>query len=199
MQREQSHAEFDSEHKSADLVTELSVQNESAAANFRRNGAAEFVQGTNTMASSDAIAIDLPAWSKKEQTVKLHVASPLLWNAEHPNLYTLETVISRDGAEVERVSRKVGFRDTRIDKTALLIDGVPVKLRGTAHHDSDPLLGRAVTPAIERRDLELMKEDNIDSLRTSHYIPIPELDDIADELGHLFGGRSSVLLGGQCL
>ena len=183
VQREQSHAEFDSEHKSANLVTELSVQNESAAGISGATVQLNLLQGTNTMASSDAIAIDLPAWSQKEQTIKLYVAAPLLWNAEHPNLYTLETVISRGGAEIERVTRKVGFRDTRIDKTALLIDGVPVKLRGTAHHDSDPLLGRAVTPAIERRDLELMKEDNIDSLRTSHYIPIPELDDIADELG----------------
>ena len=60
----------------------------------------------------------------------------------------------------------------------------PLNSKGTAHHDSDPLLGRAVTPAIERRDIELMKEaNNIDSLRTSHYIPIPELDDIADDMG----------------
>ena len=131
--------------------------------------------------------MDLPAWSKKDQTVKLHVAAPKQWSAEHPNLYTLETVIARDGSDVERVTKKVGFRDTRVDKTALVINGVPIKLKGTAHHDSDPLLGRAVTPAVERRDVELMKEDNIDSLRTSHYIPIPELDDITDELGIYLG------------
>ena len=183
VQREQSHAEFDTEHKDADLVTEISVENESGASLSGATVQLNLLQGTSTVVSSDPIAMDLTAWSKKDQTIKLHVASPLNWNAEHPNLYTLETVISRNGAEIERVSRKVGFRDTRIDKTALLIDGVAVKLKGTAHHDSDPLLGRAVTPAIERRDIELMKEANIDSLRTSHYIPIPELDDIADDMG----------------
>jgi hypothetical protein len=183
VQREQSHAEFDSEHKSADLVTEVSVANESGAALSGATLSFELMQGGNAIAKSDPFAMDLPAWSKAERTVKLHVDSPLPWSAEHPNLYTLETVISRDGSAVERISKKVGFRDTRIDKTTLLINGVAIKLKGTAHHDSDPLLGRAVTPAIERQDVELMKEANIDSLRTSHYIPIPELDDIADELG----------------
>ena len=183
VQREQSHAEFDSEHKNADLVTEISVENESGVALSGATVRLSLMQDTNAVVSSDPIAMDLPAWSQKGQTVKLHVSSPLLWSAEHPNLYTLETVVWRNGSEIERVTRKVGFRDTRIDKTALLINGVPIKLKGTAHHDSDPLLGRAVTPAIERRDIELMKEANIDSLRTSHYIPIPELDDIADELG----------------
>ncbi|HEX4486545.1 MAG TPA: glycoside hydrolase family 2 TIM barrel-domain containing protein, partial [Terriglobales bacterium] len=68
-------------------------------------------------------------------------------------------------------------------KTLLVINGTAIKLKGTAHHDSDPLLGRAVTPAVERRDVELMKDANIDSLRTSHYPQLPELFDIADELG----------------
>lgn len=183
VQREQSHAEFDSEHKNADLVTEISLGNESGSALAGATVRLNLMQGANAIVSSDPIAMDLPAWSKKDQTVKLHVAAPQQWSAEHPNLYTLETVISRNGSEIERVTRKVGFRDTHVDKTALVINGVAVKLKGTAHHDSDPLLGRAVTPAIERRDMELMKEANLDSLRTSHYIPIPELDDIADELG----------------
>ncbi len=183
VQREQSHAEFESDRKNADLVTEVSVENQSASALSGATLRLNLIQDKNTVASSDPVSMDLTAWSKKDQTIKLHVSAPLEWNAEHPNLYTLETTISRNGSEIERVTRKVGFRDTRIDKTALIIDGVPIKLFGTAHHDSDPLLGRAVTPAIERRDVELMKEANVDSLRTSHYIPIPELLDITDELG----------------
>lgn len=183
VQREQSHAEFDSDRKAADLLTEISLENESASAISAATLRLNLTQDGKNIVSSDRTTVDLPAWSKRNQTVKLHVSAPLEWNAEHPNLYTLETIISHADTEIERVTKKVGFRDTRIDKTTLVIDGVPIKLFGTAHHDSDPLLGRAVTPATERRDVELMKEDNVDALRTSHYIPIPELLDFTDELG----------------
>lgn len=84
---------------------------------------------------------------------------------------------------IEELSQRIGFRQTDIRDGQLLINGQPVKIRGTCHHDSHPLLGRAVTPELERRDLELMKEANLNSLRTSHYPPIPELLDLADELG----------------
>ena len=184
VQREQSHAEFDSEFHDADLVSELSIVNES---NSNLSGASVRLsltrEGTREVAASDPIQLDLAAWSKKDQTVKLHVQNPLKWNSEHPNLYVLHTVISQNGKEWEHLQRKVGFRQTQIQKTSLLIDGTPVKLKGTAHHDSHPILGRSITPAVERQDLELMKEANLDAVRTSHYPPIAELDEIADELG----------------
>ncbi len=184
VQREQSHAEFDSEFHDADLVSELSMVNESSS---NLSGASVRLsltrEGTTEVAATDPIPLDLTAWSKKDQTVKLHVQNPLKWNSEQPNLYVLHTVISQNGKEVEHLQRKVGFRQTQIQKTSLLIDGTPVKLKGTAHHDSHPILGRSVTPAVERQDLELMKEANLDAVRTSHYPPIPELDEIADELG----------------
>ena len=184
VQREQSYAEFDKQLQGADLVTELSLANASSA----NTGAISVRltlsrEGQGEVAASEPVQLEIAPWSTKDQTIKLRVDGPLKWNSEHPNLYKLETVVSQNGREVERLERKVGFRQTRIDHTALLIDGVAVKLKGTAHHDSDPILGRAVTPELERRDLELMKEANIDAVRTSHYPPIPELDDIADELG----------------
>ncbi|HLV86227.1 MAG TPA: glycoside hydrolase family 2 TIM barrel-domain containing protein [Candidatus Sulfotelmatobacter sp.] len=184
VEREQSHAEFDKDFRDADLVTELSVVNDSGSKITGESVRLSLSRsGQNEVAVSDPIALALDPWSRQDQTVKLHVREPLKWNSEHPDLYVLTTVISQNGSEIERLQRKVGFRETQIDKTFLLIDGKPVKLKGTAHHDSHPLLGRAVTPAVERQDLELMKAANIDAVRTSHYPPIPELDDIADELG----------------
>ena len=184
VQRQQSHAEFDSEYRDAELVTELSVVNESSS-RVRGGSVRLFLtrERQAEVAAADPIQLDLAPWSRKDQIVKLHVREPLKWNSEHPNLYRLNTVISLNGTEVERLQREVGFRQTRIEKTSLLIDGQPVKLKGTAHHDSHPLMGRAITAAVEREDLELMKAANIDAVRTSHYPPIPELDDIADELG----------------
>ncbi|HEX4488159.1 MAG TPA: glycoside hydrolase family 2 TIM barrel-domain containing protein [Terriglobales bacterium] len=183
VQRQQSHAEFDSAYQNADLVTELSIANESAVALPGTSVKLVLMLGEQNAAASDPISLDMAAWSRKDQTVRLAVSNPQKWSAEHPTLYTLQTVISRDGAEVQRLTRKVGFRETHIDKTSLVIDGMPIKLKGAAHHDADPMAGRAITPAMERRDLELMKEANMDSLRTSHYPQLPELFDIADELG----------------
>ena len=77
----------------------------------------------------------------------------------------------------------MGFRQTDVLGTALLINGKPVKLRGTCHHDSHPLLGHEVTAELTRRDMTLIKEANLNALRTSHYPPVPELLDFADQLG----------------
>ena len=122
-------------------------------------------------------------WERAEVEFSLPVSAPRKWDAEHPNLYTL-TVELREGPRViEELTQRMGFRQTDIRDGQLLINGQPVKIRGTCHHDSHPLLGRAVTPELERQDLQLMKEANLNSLRTSHYPPIPELLDVADELG----------------
>lgn len=184
VEREQSHAEFDKQYRDADLIIDLSVVNASPSNVTGASVRLSLTQDRQTeVAASEPTALDLAAWSRKDETVKLHLREPLKWNSEHPNLYVLQTVILQNGNEVERLQSNVGFRQTRIDKTTLLIDGIPVKLKGTAHHDSHPLMGRAITPAVERQDLELMKAANIDAVRTSHYPPIPELDAIADELG----------------
>ncbi len=109
----------------------------------------------------------------------LTVPRPKLWNAESPYLYTLR--FSLAGGQV--LDQRIGLRQTEIKGTEILIDKSPVKFRGTCHHDQHPLMGRAVTPELTRQDLTLMKEANLNSLRTSHYPPIPELIEQADELG----------------
>ncbi|MBS1852738.1 MAG: discoidin domain-containing protein [Acidobacteria bacterium] len=181
--RLQAHSEFDASFQDATLITEFSVANESSGALSGATLRLRLLQNQNAVASSEPIALDLAAWSKAEQKVRIPVTAPQKWTAEHPNLYTLEAVIARGGNEIQRVTRQIGFRQTRVEKTAILINGVPVKFKGTAHHDSHPLMGRAVTPELERQDLELMKEANLDAVRTSHYPPLPELLRFADELG----------------
>ncbi len=102
-----------------------------------------------------------------------------LWNAEKPRLYTLELCCAG-----EIIRQRFGFRDIRIsERNELLINGCPVKLKGVNHHDSTPDKGYTMTEADIRRDLEKMKELGINTIRTSHYPPCPELPAIADELG----------------
>jgi hypothetical protein len=129
------------------------------------------------------IPFQVGAWTRTEIPVSVPVAEPMPWNAEQPNLYRLTFDITENGNVLQSLTRRVGFRQTEIKGTQILVDGKPIKIRGTCHHDSDPLLGRAVTPEIEKHDLELMKEANLNAIRTSHYPPLPELIDFADELG----------------
>lgn len=92
------------------------------------------------------------------------VENPQLWNAEQPNLYTLRVV--QDGMAF---STKVGIREVKIDGTRLLVNGKRVYLKGTNRHDTDPENGRAVTNETMLRDVLLMKQNNFNCIRTSHY------------------------------
>lgn len=110
---------------------------------------------------------------------KARVASPKLWCAESPNLYTL--LIETEG---ECIAKKFGFTDIGVsDEGALLINGSAVKLKGVNRHDSDPIVGYAVDEAHMLRDLCLMKQFNINTVRTSHYPNHPRFLELCDELG----------------
>ena len=109
----------------------------------------------------------------------MRVDSPLLWNAEEPNLYTL--VISCGG---EWIAKKFGFVEISVsDKAELLINGVAVKLKGVNRHDSHPEKGYTVSVEDMWRDLMLMKQHNINCIRTSHYPNHPVFMEMCDELG----------------
>lgn len=93
-----------------------------------------------------------------------------LWSAETPNLYTVR-VVQRDEAGNEEMafSTKYGFRDIRIQNSLVYINGRRVLFKGTNRHDTDPLHGRAVRTESMLRDVLLMKQNNINTIRTSHY------------------------------
>lgn len=113
----------------------------------------------------------------------IRVAKPSLWTAETPSLYRLQIDLLRDKKVVQTIEERIGLREISIDGKVLKLNGRPIKLRGVNHHDIDPLTGRAVTEQQMRRDLELMKDANINFLRTSHYPPHPRLIELCDEMG----------------
>ena len=94
-----------------------------------------------------------------------------LWTAETPSLYTV-VVVQKDGktdAEEMAFSTKHGFRDIKIDNSLLYLNGKRIFMKGVNRHDSHPLYGRAVTTESMLRDVTLMKQNNINTVRTSHY------------------------------
>lgn len=109
----------------------------------------------------------------------ISVESPMLWNAEQPNLYSLEL-----GYNGEKIAFDVGFRTVEISSAhELLVNGTPVKLKGVNHHDTHRENGWCMTKDDLKRDLKLMKKLNINTIRTSHYPPSPVMLELCDRMG----------------
>ena len=109
---------------------------------------------------------------KKELGVmaRMELDNPLMWNAEHPHLYTVR-VVQKDaeGNEEMAFSTKHGFRYIEIKNSLMYVNGEKVLFKGVNRHDSHPLYGRAVPTESMLEDVLLMKRNNINTIRTSHY------------------------------
>lgn len=98
------------------------------------------------------------------------IEAPRLWSAETPNLYTLiVSIYDENNALIESTSHKVGFRRVSIIAGKLLVNGVPIKIKGVNRHELHPTLGHVPTEENMLRDIQLMKEHNINAVRTSHF------------------------------
>jgi beta-galactosidase len=112
------------------------------------------------------------------------IPHPALWTAETPQLYTLIlSLISPCGEIEEVVTCGVGFRKVEIKGGQLLINGVPITIKGVNRHEHDPVLGRTVSEELMLEDIRLMKEFNINAVRTSHYPNHPRWYELCDEYG----------------
>jgi beta-galactosidase len=112
------------------------------------------------------------------------IREPLLWSAEHPNLYTLILKLTDETNQIsEVISSRIGFRKVEIRDAQLLINGVAVDLKGTNRHELDPDHGRVVSRELMIKDIMLMKQNNINAVRTSHYPNHPTWYDLCDEYG----------------
>ena len=105
-----------------------------------------------------------------EINATLNVNNIALWSAEKPNLYTLRVVqMDEQGNEEMAFSTKYGFRDIVIKNSIVYINGERVFFKGVNRHDTHPLYGRAVDTESMLQDVLLMKQNNINTIRTSHY------------------------------
>ena len=105
------------------------------------------------------------------------------WSAETPYLYTLDITLKKGGNAIETVSKKVGFRKVEIKGGQLLVNGQPVLIKGADRHELDPDGGYVVS--IERmiEDIKIMKQLNINAVRTCHYPDDPRWYDLCDQYG----------------
>lgn len=100
------------------------------------------------------------------------------WNAEKPNLYTLLITVNGESTAI-----KIGFRNIKIENSQFLVNGKPVLIKGVNLHDHDDKTGHAVTQELTIKDMEIMKQNNINAIRCSHYPKNPFFYRLADKYG----------------
>jgi len=121
-----------------------------------------------------------------KQTVifKENIKDPLKWSAEKPDLYTLVfELLDPSGKTINVISGRIGFKETEIRDQVFYLNGMPVKLNGINSHMQHPVLGHTMDEATIRQDLALLKQFNINCVRTSHYPPVKRYLELADEYG----------------
>jgi len=191
-------ANLDSTYKNGILDVEVTVEN--LAKNLSENsefsltvnvetGHAPSLQ-TSSLSSTIHQTQNITFANPDKQTLHFHFTIPDIqpWTAEKPNLYGLDLSLatidhkSKKHNIVEEISIPIGFRNIRIKNGQLLVNGVPVTIKGVNRHEHDPKTGHVADNRI-KQDILLMKANNINTVRTSHYPNSPELYQLCDYYG----------------
>ena len=175
---------LDDNFQDAELEIEVTVRNFGAAkreANIEVelfDAAGQTVLGTK--ADDDAVDGD----DTENFDYTLNVKNPAKWNAETPNLYTLVVSLKDDaGKLIESTACRVGFRRVEIVAGELLINGQAVLFKGVNRHEHDPDTGHTISRESMLKDIEMMKRNNVNAVRTCHYPNMPLWYDLCDEYG----------------
>ena len=137
----------------------------------------------------EANSVIVPAKMKAEMVV----SNVRLWTAEEPNLYTLELY-----ANGEKIIESIGFRTVTIDGKVFKINGKPVKLKGVNRHDFHCETAATVSLEDLAKDVHLMKELNVNAVRTSHYPNSPEFYMLCDKFGLYVMDEADLEMHGAC-
>ncbi|HQN03430.1 MAG TPA: glycoside hydrolase family 2 TIM barrel-domain containing protein [Rectinema sp.] len=173
---------FDDRYIDAFLKIELQIENKSEEARevecvisiYDENDFCIENKRTNTQVAASMIT---------NEGITLEMKNPKKWSAEIPNLYTLAIELSSKNFILEVVSLQIGFRAIEICQNNFLVNGRAIKLKGVNRHDFHPDSGRYVTKQTMLQDVLLMKQHNINAVRTSHYPNHPYFLELCDYYG----------------
>ena len=176
------------------VVTELDSQHENATLKV----AAEILNPAGSIEvalfdpSGKAIAkIDLPAAT--QTNMKIALRDPVKWSAESPALYTaLLSLKDASGKTIEVIPQRVGFRTVEVKNRRFRVNGVPVLIKGVNRHEHQANTGHTIDRASMIRDIQLLKENNFNAVRTCHYPNMPMWYDLCDEYGIMLWGEANI-------
>ena len=133
-------------------------------------------------ATGEAVAVD------REKTVLRYsvvAENPLLWDCNNPNLYTIKTVLERNGDPCDESTTRIGFRTVELSPEGLLLNGKKTLIKGVCAHQDYGITGLAVPDNVAYYKVKLLKEMGANGYRTSHYQQTEAYMDALDEMGFL--------------
>jgi beta-galactosidase len=171
------HTDLDNAYRDAELAVDASLLN--------RTAKPAKVSLTLTLAgASQSASAELQPKSEKSVRLSMKVANPRKWTAETPNLYqVLLTLKDASGGVLEVIPAKIGFRKVEIKNARLLVNGQAVLIKGVNRHEHSEETAKYVDVPSMVRDIRLMKQFNINAVRTSHYPNAPAWYDLCDQYG----------------
>jgi len=122
--------------------------------------------------------------SVSKKAIQFVVNNPKKWSAETPNLYAVNFILrNKKGSIIEVIPQKIGFRKVEIINGQLLVNGQPIYLKGVNRHETDPATGQTISKERMEQDIKVLKQFNINAVRTSHYPNDPYFYDLCDKYG----------------
>jgi beta-galactosidase len=177
--------DLDDNYTNAQLDLQIDVKNYTKSAKSSYTVKASLFDAQKQLVqhfSSEEIQIE--ADSKKQIKLSAEVKNPLKWTAETPNLYHLTMeLINDEGKTDEVIAGRIGFKETEIRHQVFYLNGKAIKLNAINSHMQHPDLGHAMNEETIRKDFEILKQFNINCVRTSHYPPASRYLELADEYG----------------
>jgi len=178
------HTRLDPQYRDAALELTVSVSNSSDQATAATVEAALFDDAGRPVFAALTGKISAPAQGEASLDLRQEVRNPKQWSAEEPNLYHLVLTLKDGTGEVqEAIPWEVGFKSSEIQHGQILINGKPISIKGVNRHEHDPDLGQVVTTERMIQDIKLMKQNNLNAVRTSHYPNVPEWYSLCDRYG----------------
>ncbi len=176
--------ELDQDYRDATLRVRVKVRNYGARDVDGHTLTLALVDEENRRITMPAADVAVRAGDEVVLELEQPVVNPRKWSAEQPNLYTLLLALKDRGDRVMEVERcSVGFRQVDIRDGQVHINGVPAVFRGVNRHEHDPDTGHTVSLESMIQDIRLMKQFNINAVRTCHYPDDPRWYDLCDQYG----------------
>ena len=149
------------------------------------------------LAQSRELPLTLAINGKQMVQDSLGIANPNLWSLTNPYLYRVISIVRSGGKIVDSVNTRFGIRTVTIDKDqGLSLNGLPVKIQGVCCHQDHAGVGSALPDYLQYYRIQMLKEMGVNSYRTSHNPPTPELLDACDSLGMLVLDETRLLNSG---
>ena len=181
------HAEttLSNDYRDGELMLSVDIENHLEVSARGRTLKIELSSPNGAVIAKEHLSIsNIKAESSKTVDWSFSLPNAKLWSAEVPNLYRLMiSVLDDDGNATQHIGRLIGFRSSELKNGNVLINGKPVLFKGVNRHEHDPVLGHVIPRDAMLKDVELMKQFNINAVRLAHYPNDPYFYHLADVHG----------------